>query len=69
MSIQDVSKALAGHPSFGEVTMRYENGGRIEVYQMGKLTVKAVAGASTETIRDAFNTEHAGQTPASLSNG
>ena len=57
MSIVRVSREMLGHPNYTEVTMRYEDGGRVEVYQMGKLSVRVPSGASPAEIRAAFDAE------------
>lgn len=51
----DVQKALATHPEFGPVTMRYEDGGRFEVWQMGARSVRVPAGTTASEIRHAFD--------------
>ena len=55
MSIESISQAMVGHPDFGPITMRYEDGGRVEVYRMGKLSVRVPSGASPAEIRAAFD--------------
>jgi len=37
--------------------MRYEEGGRVEVYQMGKLSVRVPSGSTPAEIRAAFDAE------------
>jgi len=57
MSIESVNQAMVGHPDFGPITMRYEDGGRVEVYQMGKLSVRVPSGSMPAEIRAAFDAE------------
>jgi hypothetical protein len=48
---------MVGHPDFGPITMRYEDGGRVEIYQMGKLSVRVPSGSMPDEIRAAFDAE------------
>jgi len=55
MSTQDVQKALADLPDFGRVTMRYDEGGKFEIWQMGTRSVRVKASATPDEIRQAFD--------------
>ena len=57
MSNESVNQAMVGHPNFGPITMQYEDGGRVEIYQMGKLSVRVPSGSMPDEIRAAFDAE------------
>jgi len=57
--IVDVAKAMEDHPEFGPITMRYEDGGRVEVYQMGSRIVRLPPMSTPDQVRAAFDKDSA----------
>lgn len=57
MSIIDVRESLEGIPGAHECIMRYEDGGFVQAYSIGDVTVRVGPTASNEEIRAAFEAE------------